>query len=274
MTLHSFLTSIPDVIWSGVIASVLTLGGVWMANRSNTTRLRIQLSHESVEKSKQRRADLRKEVYLVAAEESVKANAFLASLPSADFSGLNAVAPLQGFFAAAAKLQMVADTNTALITSRLVGAYGQHLLEFMDLIRPIQRERFAAQLAKQYFDQTQIEIKRILAAMTALNESGKSEPDVFGALGRSLESQREMSTKFAAEQQAHLEQANAFHLGFVRHFLPAMKEIGTKTMTLMIEIRREFDIESDGQAMVMEMQAQWAVMEASADSMLRSLTKS
>lgn len=272
MPIHALLTSIPDVIWSGVIASLLTLGGVLLANRSSTTRLKIQLEHESQEKAKQRRAELRKEVYLVAAEETVRANAYLASLPNADLSKPDSVTPLQGFFAAAAKLQMVADTKTALHTSQLVGTYGQLLFKILELTRPIQDARFAAQLAKQHYDEAQTEIKRILAAMTALNESGKPNQEQFAGLVKSFEFQRGLADNHAAEQQAALNLTASLHLSFLGQFLPAIKEIGMKTMTLMIEIRREFDIESDGVAMENELRAQWNQMDESVNSLLRSLS--
>jgi hypothetical protein len=271
MQLHSFLTSIPDVIWSGVIASLLTLGGVLLANSSSTKRLRIQLQHESQEKAMQRRAELRKDVYLAAAEESVRANGYLAALPNADFSKPDAITPIHGFFAAAAKLQMVADTKTAILTSQLVGTYGQLLVKVLQLARPIQGARYAAQLSKQHYDQAQSEIKRILAGMTAQNESGKPDPEQFAALGKSFEFQRAQADMYAAEQKDSLNKATSLHLDFLREFLPSVKEIGVKTMTLMIEIRREFDIESDGPAMENELRAQWQRMDESVSSLLRSL---
>lgn len=271
MQFHVFLTSIPDVIWSGVIASLLTLGGVLLANRSSTTRLRIQLQHESQEKARQRRSELRRDVFLVAAEESVKANSYLATLPSSDLSNPDAITPIQSFFAAAAKIQMIADTKTALYASQLVGNYGQLLFKVLQLARPIQSAKVDADLSKQHYDEAQVEIKRILAAMTALNESGKPDPEKFAALGRSFEFQRAQADKFAAEQQHSLNQAKVFHVKFLKDFLPSVKEIGVKTMKLMIEIRREFEIESDGGAMENELRAQWQRMDESINSLLRSL---
>jgi len=272
MSFLALLKSIPDVVWSGVIASVLTLGGVLLANRSSTTRLITQLKHESVEKAKQRRAELRKDVYLAAAEESVKANAYIAALPNTDLSKPDAVTPMQGFFAAAAKLQMVADAKTALQASQLVGTYGQLLLKVMQLARPIQQAKASAQSSEQHYDEAQAEIKRILAAMTALNESGKPDPEKFAGLSRSFDFQREQGAKHAAEQQTALNQATSLHLGFLREFLPSIKEIGIKTMILMIEIRREFDVDSDSVAMEAELRAQWRRMDESIDSLLRSLS--
>lgn len=271
MPFQAFLMNIPDLIWSGVIASTLTLGGVLLANRSSTTRLRIQLEHESLEKAKQRRAELRRDVYLFAAEEFVKANTYLASLPNADISKPDANTPIQGFFAAAAKLQMVADTKTALHTSQLVGTYGQLLFKVIQLARPVREAKFAAQVSKQYYDEAQTEIKRILAAMAALNDSGKPDQERFSRLGGAFDFQRGQADKHAADERGALNRATSLHMEFLKEILPSIKEIGMRTMTLMIEIRREFEIESDGVTMENELRAQWQRMDESVSSLLRSV---
>jgi hypothetical protein len=114
MEMFDLLKAVPDVIWSGVIASVLTLGGVFISNSSNTKTLKIQLAYDATEKDKDRKTMLRREVYLNVVEESVKANSYLASLPSLDLASTNFASGLQGFFVAAAKLELVADSKTVL----------------------------------------------------------------------------------------------------------------------------------------------------------------
>src|SRR5262245_49382082 len=114
-TVVTFLSSIPDVVWSGVIASILTLSGVLVSNWSNTKRLLVQLKHDADENQKERVAGLRREVYLTAAEELTKASTYLGSLPQADLAKVNAAEGLQGFFVAATKLQLVAEPTTALL---------------------------------------------------------------------------------------------------------------------------------------------------------------
>ena len=110
-----FLQSIPDVIWSGLIASVLTLSGVLISNWSNTSRLKLQLQHDADQKTTERTATLRRDVYLSAAEELTKANTYLGSLAQIDLAKTNPAEGMQGFFGAAAKLQLVAEPKTALL---------------------------------------------------------------------------------------------------------------------------------------------------------------
>jgi hypothetical protein len=84
MHIIDFLARVPDVIWSGLIASVVTLSGVMISNRSNTKRLIRQLAHDSQEKHKERFASMRRDVYLKAAEELAKVSSFFGRLPQID----------------------------------------------------------------------------------------------------------------------------------------------------------------------------------------------
>lgn len=88
--LVDLLRSIPDVVWSGVIASTVTLTGVVVLDRSNTARLKIQLQHDAQENAKEHTATLRREVYLSAAEELTRANSYLGGLSQTDLSKTNA----------------------------------------------------------------------------------------------------------------------------------------------------------------------------------------
>ncbi len=75
------LFGVSDVVWSGVFASTITLTGVFLSNRSNTRRLKLQLIRDGEERAKQRRSDLRRSVYLDAVEAIAKAHAHFARFP-------------------------------------------------------------------------------------------------------------------------------------------------------------------------------------------------
>ena len=126
--IFAFLKSVPDVVWSGVLASVITLSGVFLTNRSHTKRLRIQLQADAVEKDKERVSNMRREVYLKAAEELTRAMNYLTSLPQRDFTALNTNEELKEFFASSSKLQLVSEPQTALLANKLMALYSDVLL--------------------------------------------------------------------------------------------------------------------------------------------------
>src|ERR1051325_8996126 len=126
-----FLASVPPpVIWStvsgligAVIALIGALGGVALSNVSHSKRLRIQLQHDAAENAKERKAQLRRDVYLVAVEEIAKVTSHLGSLAQVDVTTTNPADALKGFQGATAKLVLVAEPKTALLVSDLASKY-------------------------------------------------------------------------------------------------------------------------------------------------------
>lgn len=272
MTLAALLASVPDVIWSGIIGSVLTLLGVMLVNWSNTTRLKLQLAHDSEEKVRQRRAELRKGVYLSVVEEMVKASSHLASLPQANVSN-DMMAPLQGFFAAAAKLQMVAETETAILVGDLVSTYGELMFSVMGLAAPVQAARADADRDRTFYDKCQSEVERLLAAMKQHNESGNADHEAFERLNRSYEFASSQAEKYSSQQSEHLQKATTHQLTFVRALVPQMKAVGLKTMNVSIQIRRELELDSDPEALSAQLKLQWQRMDAALENLLQSLER-
>lgn len=273
MSIYTMIASVPDVVWSGAIASVLTLSGVLLSNWSNTNRLKIQLTHDSDEKAKERLSTLRKEVYLNAAVESIKANAYLGSLPQVDFTKANADEGMQGFFAAAAKLQLISEPKTSLQVSELVSTYGELLFKAMAMVLPIQKLQTDIAIRDDHYNRVQAEVSRVLAAITQFNEAAKTDDAVFKALNASFDFHQGQANKFASERSALWDERNRLHRAFAREFVVDMKLAGERQMQVMVELRRELDVGGDADAFMQQMNAQWKRMKAKLDALLDDLER-
>lgn len=271
MAISAFITSIPDVIWSGVIASVLTLSGVLISNWSNSNRHKAQLKHDSDEKAKERKANLRREVYLLAAEELVKANNHLGKLPQLDITKSNPADGLQGFFAAAAKLQLVSEPKTSLLVSELVTTYGELVLKAISKTLPIQELRVDIAIRDDHYNRAQAEVSRILATMTQFNESAQTDAIAFAALQRSFEFHQGQATIIASEREGLWKQQNSLHITFVKELLTEMKVIGEQQVPVMVEIRRELDLAGDADEFLQQMNNQWKRISSQLDAVLYEL---
>jgi hypothetical protein len=267
----AFLKSIPDVIWSGVIASVLTLSGVLISNRSNTNRLKLQLQHDALEKAKERTAALRREVYLRAVEELVKVNAHLAGLPQIDLTKTNLGDGLQGFFSAAARLQLVAEPKTALLANQLVAEYGELVFKLMTHLVPVGRAKSDIQIADDLYSKAQAEVNRILSEMTRLNESGRPDASTFEALNRSLRFQQDQTAKYAETRNDAWKTFNQHSITFQKYLLSQLRDIGSKQIPVMIEIRRDLGLTGDLAEIESNMKQQWSRMEAHFDALIAAL---
>ena len=270
-SLICFLKSIPDVIWSGLIASVLTLSGVLISNWSNTSRLRLQLRHDSDQTATERTAALRRDVYLLATEELTKANSYLGSLPQIDLAKTNAAEGMQGFFAAAAKLQLVAEPKTALLMNQLVADYAELLLKILASLLPLQGLRADIAICNDLYEQAQVEVKRILAEMTKFNESAQTDGAIFKALQRAFDFQQSQSQLYASERSEHWDNFNKLNVKFCRSLIPEMQRLGEIQIPVLVEIRRDLGLTGELDAFRAQMQANAERMKNQLENLLNAI---
>jgi len=115
------LKNIPDVIWSAVIASLLTLSGVLLTSFGNTKRLKSQLLHDSQQRDKERDLSLRKQVYLDTMEAIANAQNILLSLLNIDFSEIELSSRFSETFLSINKCYVIASNpNVVKGTDRLL----------------------------------------------------------------------------------------------------------------------------------------------------------
>lgn len=266
----ALLKSIPDVVWSGLIASVLTLSGVLLSNRSNTLRLKMQLNHDATEKAKERIAVLRRETYLRAAEELVKINAYLASLPQVDLTKVNAGEGMQGFFVAAARLQLIAEPATSLLVNKLSARYSELAFTVMGKLLPVAKAKADINIADELYQKAQAEVSRLLSEISKQNESGRPDVNVYQALRSAFDFHQAQSQQYAGEHSEAWKQFNALSFDFQRCLLQEIKEIGGEQIPVMVEIRRDLGLTGDLVEIEAFMKDQWKKMESRLDALLLS----
>jgi hypothetical protein len=272
--IFAHLKSIPDVIWSGVIASLLTLGGVLLSNRDNTRRLLIQLQHDADQKAKDRINVMRRDTYLDTVEQLTKVNSYLAGLPQRDVSKENVADGLQAFFTSVAKLQLVAEPQTALLVLKFQADYGELIFDLMRHLIPTIEAKTDIQINDDHYQKTQREISRILSEMSRQNESGKPNSDVFGVLQKSFDFQQSLSSKYAEDRSQARQRFNASSITFQRFLLKRMRELYPKQVPVLMAIRRDLGLTDELADFQKEMELQSKRLEGKFDELLASLTAS
>lgn len=269
--LITFIQSIPDVVWSGVIASCLTLLGVMLSNKSNTNRLREQLAHDAAEKTKERTITLRREVYLTLAEELVKVSTHLGNLPQLDLAKTNFAEGMQGFLAASSRLGLIAEPKTALLISRLSSDYGVLLLKLAEYLIPITKFKSDQKIANEYCEKSQAEINRLISEMARINESGKPDEQVFQVLLSSTEFHQKQSDKYAKERDAAYQSCMHHSKIFQRQLFIHLKEIYVQHVPVMIELRRDLGLTGDLTELETHFHNQYERMQEQINSLINKL---
>lgn len=239
------LASIPINIWSVVLGSIIAFGGILISNWSNSKRLNIQLKHDSEIKAVERKAAMRRDVYLNAAEELVRASSYLGSLSQIDLTKTNIGDGLQNFFASSAKLGLVAEEETGKALNELVIAYNILLFKLIINVMPISEQRNQINIINGHYDETQTEIKRILAKMNRQNESGSPDEQIFKMLDSSLKFQQKRAKELADEINECWNKVNEYTKRFAILLMDEMKTIAVLQAPVMVGIRRELDIDTN-----------------------------
>ena len=245
MALLGVLNSIPIIIWSVAVGSLITLGGVLISDRNHTKRLKIQLAHDSELRAIERKATMRREVYLKAAEELVRANNYLGSLAQLDLTKTNIGDGLQNFFASFAKLGLVAEEETGKAINELVIAYSDVLFKLMIKVMPISEQKNQITIINKHYDEAQVEIKRLLAEMRHQNESVAQDEQVFNTLDASFKFQQKIAKDLTDERNECWNKVNEYTKKFALQLMDEMKVITDLQVPVMVGIRKELDIDTN-----------------------------
>jgi len=256
-SLTFFLNNIPAVVWSGVVGSFITIVGVLISNQSNTKRLMLQLKHDASENAIERSSELRRAVYLDAAEELTKASSHLASLAQIDIVKENLADGLNGLFAVFAKLQLVAEPKTALLVNKLGGAYSELFMKILPKLMPLKNLQSDISINDDFYNQKFAESSKILLKISDFNETSQADIDIFNALKNKLTETQKQAQLYADNRNSAWKSFNNLHLDFLRELLIEMRAIGEMQIPVMIAIRQDLGLTSQLQDFRKQLEMQW-----------------
>ena len=179
----------------------------------------------------------------------------LGSLPQIDLTKTNAAEGMQGFFGAAAKLQLVAEPKTALMVNQLVAEYAEVFLKIMTSLPPLQRLRNDISICNDFYEQTQIEVKRILSEMAKYNNDAQTNTAIFASLQQAFDFQQNEAKVYSSERREHWKTFNKLNLEFVRSLIPEMQRLSELQIPALVEIRRDLGLTGELDAFRSQMQA-------------------
>ncbi|NJC47349.1 UNVERIFIED_ORG: hypothetical protein GGR78_000570 [Xanthomonas campestris] len=268
-----FLSNVPDVIWSGIVASGLTFMGVMLSNRSNTHRLLVQLSHDSEQKERDRVLTLRREVYLKVAEELARVSSHLSKIPHLDPVSQHLDNGLSEYFAASAKLQFVACRETAELSGELTMRYSEILMQLLTKAQPVHDLNVDVGLFSEAANKYQKDADRIVAAMREMNESGNPEPQRMKALHRSFEFSQEQASLHNSSRAEAQNKLPAALNDYTVALFSELRSVGALQMKFIASVRRELGLEADSSNAEAKLEAAHQRINRALDGLVESLER-
>lgn len=209
---------------------------------------RLERDAAAEEAHKERISTTRRQVYLEAVEALGDTLLFLGGLPKQDLEKLDYRAGMGRLVNAVNRISVVGETQTVFTARKLSTILHQQFFLALAKVMPLSQYRFIADLHQSRWDETQLEIKRILAAMANHSETANPDRSAFEALDKSFAAQQKIASEAAAARQIAQNKFNQGQLEFLDFITGATSEITLELDQLTNSIRKELSIATDFEA--------------------------
>lgn len=238
-----------EIVFKAIVpvatGSLLTLFGVWLQSRFESNRLKIQLQHDADQREKERQMDLRKEVFLSAAETFGKQAEYINLFGKVDFDFWKEQEILRGSIGVAYKIHLIAGLET-------VGAYSRANQCWAEAIMELSKKRLKVEAVKADLSNKESLIALLsnyrdeaLASMKALINSGNASQEAYQFHKKRFDDlQAEISDEFIKKSQLHLELASLL-IDISATGVASQAEFAKRLLAVNLAARREVDLPID-----------------------------
>lgn len=243
--LLNLIGQLPAAFWSAIVAALLTLAGVAISNRAQRQQVLLRLEHERVLSRQQREMQLRKEVYLAAAEAVAEGLNLIPRLADLNVPSEKLGEKYAEKSAAISKFHVVASEGTtkalAQLTSELSATYFRLLVKRFPLVMEKQQLAFL----EQQLDEFGRERDRMVMLMKEGNLDGSLDSRRMAVLERNFEFEQKRVDETLQRQKSLHKVHYQNQLDYLLECLRATRGISILVVPLVASVRRELELPFD-----------------------------
>ena len=207
--------------------------------------LKKQLNHDSIEKDKERKLSIKKELYLETVEILAKTNSYLGSLVNANLKDTNISNGLQDLFISLSKITLIADKETVKVATDLSTEYQKLMFKLMKKLKSLSEIKSSLDIERNLFDKSQKELDRVLMLMKENNESVTGSTERINRLNRTFDFEYKNSQGYNNNINKLNKQHTREQLVFIKDLIEDIKKLSPLTTNLFYNFRRELEIDTD-----------------------------
>jgi hypothetical protein len=235
---------VPDVIWAAIIASGLTFLGVTLSNRANRKCLLMQLNHAAKEKDKERELQIRKEVYMEAAEAIAESIKDIQLLPNRIIH-TNNLEICNNLLQAIAKVHMVGTLDTVKNTTQFMEKFNQSTLP---IIPEIAKFTILKQELANLNNLSEIQInamKEINKNFEQMDNSSKQNSGILETYKKTFQSMKTEHDTTVASMIEKEGKLKSLHTRLLSMCINAGICLQKESLYVILSIRKELNLEID-----------------------------
>ncbi len=244
-SLQVLLESIPTAVYAATTASTITLAGLWLQNRGESTRNIQRLNHDTLQRDREREMAMRREVYLKAAEAMAHAQEYLAGLANTNVSPQQHEAIIKGVGADLNKVHIVGSMQTvrAIVEANQFFAHAVSDLSIHKI--PITRITQEIEFEQMIIGSASARRDEALANLKEMNRSGTNDSKLWDIQNKIFnDEQKDVDEAFAKKEQLQ-QQLAQHHMDFIKLCAKAGLELGKLVVKANLAIRRELELQLD-----------------------------
>jgi hypothetical protein len=199
------ISSVPNVIWSAVIASALTFFGVFLTNRGHHKRQAQLLEYEREKYKSEQKLALKKEVFLSVASSFSDVLGVIPKLINLEFSQKEIETKIEGHSGIVAKSYLAAKEESAAAILDYSAETAESFVNLMKERAVVLDHKRAIEIYQSTIDTADREKDRIIAIMKEFNQQGRNDQVTFDYLNKTYEIQDgivQKSTQSKEEQES------------------------------------------------------------------------
>ncbi len=264
------LDAIPASFWGVVIGSFFSILGVALTNRASEKRLNAQLAHERASSTKNREMELRKEVFLSAAEAVAAGMTSISRFVDLEIPNAQVTELYVEKSPAISKVHVIAGTETVLSLARFTSRLEALYLELFTKRYELMSEKNAVAILDSHISQFGKERDQILEQLKRYNVEGSIDQRRWSVLQKDFEFEQKRIDEFIGRRNALIAELTPRHLEFMRECLVHTAKLGEMVVPTLIAVRQELELPLDEAAYRAVMVDSYAQQEQAIDTFIRT----
>ncbi|MEI8670634.1 chromosome partitioning protein ParA [Pseudoalteromonas sp. B131b] len=244
------ISKVPNVIWSAVIASLLTFLGVLWTNKGNEKRQTALLEHEKQKYQSEQKLALKKEVFLNVARSFADVLGIIPKLMNLDFTQKEIEIQMSDHSGIVAKSYLAAKEESVAVILNYSAETAEVFIKLMHERAIALDHKKAIEIYQATIDSAKKEKDRIISMMKELNHQVHNNQATFDYLNKSYEIQEGIinrSTVSLEEQKSILQ---PLHMTFAKKCLSEHSRLLSLLPPMTIALRGELENDLNSQTFV------------------------
>lgn len=250
------------VVWSGIFGAVIAAAASWLtiraANSNSLERLKQQHSfdaseaahqrlHDSAQKHEDRKAAIRREIYVHAVERTQALLGAVAAFPDRPLSAAERDSDaVVAFLTVNAKVWLVADPEAAHLSRDLARVMTELHLRALVAALPLRRVLEEVRTLSRRIDDARKDLRRVESRLADLRGE-KSAPDARSAAASAVVEANDWLKTLTAERDRQQAAAVPDRVEFFRAITPDIQRANKALVEMVCLLRRELGLPADGE---------------------------